>query len=122
MPELDDHYHNTHKEHILVGCKICGTLLPGTWNLQEHMKWHSSENKRTQGNDFTEMCSTCGCFYSKGEDFHYHKAHCIEKFTCGSKEHVKDDCAPQNTGMGNTSAGDAHALTPKDHPSSNFLH
>ena len=116
MLEMDDHYHNTHKDHIPINCKICGTLLLDAWNLKKHIKWHSSKDKRTHGKDFTEMCSKCGCFYSKGEDFQYHKAHCIEKSI-----YVKDDYAPQSKGMGDTSVCDAAALTPEGHPSSSFL-
>ena len=46
MLEMDDHYHDTHKDHIPIDWKICGTLVPDTWNLMEHMKWHDRETRK----------------------------------------------------------------------------
>ena len=118
MLEMDDHYHDAHKDNIPVDCKICGTLLPDSWSLNEHIKWHNSEDKRTQGNNFTKMYCGCGCFYAKGQDFQNHRAHCIEKSVC-----VMDDCVYQSKGKEDTGTYDATALMPKGHlsSSSSFL-
>ena len=109
MFEMDKHYQDTHKDSIPVDCKICGTLLPDSWSLTKHIEWHNSMDKRTQGNDFTEMCYGCGCFYARGQDFQNYRAHCIEKPFCEMDDYAR---------RGDTAAHNAAALTPKGHTSS----
>ena len=36
--DLDDYYCSKHHEHLSVNCTVCGTLLPDTKSLKEHLK------------------------------------------------------------------------------------
>ena len=106
-----DHYCSKHHEHIPVNCTICGTLLPDTKSLKEHLKWHENRSRSTKSNDYVAICSTCGCFFAEGRKFNSHKAMCIEKIALDkNKKDVKIDCTPPMVGVGSTSTADTTRL------------
>ena len=111
---MDKHYQDIHKNSIPVDCKICGTLLPDSWCLTKHIEWHNSADRRTEGNNFTELCYGCGGFYARGQDFQNHRADCIEKPFCETGDYAR---------RGDTAVHNPAALTLERHwsSSSSFL-